>query len=74
MKYQLFKMGLVEDNVCRLCQEEEETAEHLICECVAVARRRRHILEREVLTPDVVMKADPKDLIRFFKGLNLEGY
>lgn len=38
LKYQLFKMSLVENNVCRFCQEEEEM-ENLICECVLLLER-----------------------------------
>lgn len=56
----LFEFGLVEENVCRLCQKKE--AVHLIC-----------VLETEFLTPEEVKKAVPKVFIRFFKGLKLEG-
>lgn len=50
-----------------------KTATHLISECVAVAHIKRLILEKEFLTEEEFRKAAPKELIRFFKGLNLEG-
>jgi ribonuclease HI len=33
-------MGLAEENLCRFCQEEEETAEHVWCYCEALCRLR----------------------------------
>ena len=29
----LFRIGKIQESSCRLCLEEEETAEHILCEC-----------------------------------------
>lgn len=52
---------------------EDEKTEHLVSESVVVTRRRRLIMKREFLTPEEVKKATPKDLIRLFRGLDLDG-
>lgn len=36
----LAKMGLSDDTDCRMCGEEAETMEHILCECHALARQR----------------------------------
>lgn len=50
-----------------LCQEEVEIANNLICECVAVTRRRQVLPEKQFLPPEEVRKAAPKVSIRFLK-------
>ena len=43
LKHHLKRMGKTTDDTCKLCFEEKETAKHVLCECVAVARiRLRH--------------------------------
>lgn len=41
LKYHLYKMGLVEDPMCRLCIEDEETASHVALDCPALENVRR---------------------------------
>jgi hypothetical protein len=36
----LAKMGLSDSLDCRMCGEKDETMEHLLCECHALARQR----------------------------------
>jgi hypothetical protein len=44
LKGHLFKLGLSNCPTCERCQEEDETATHVLCECEALAHRRlRHL-------------------------------
>lgn len=40
LRYHLQKIGIAEDQICRLCKEEFETAEHILCRCSAACQRR----------------------------------
>jgi ribonuclease HI len=48
----LFKMGLVEDDKCRFCSQYEESMEHLLCDCDALARNRFITLGKGYPTPE----------------------
>jgi hypothetical protein len=39
-----FQIGLIKDPICERCQEENESATHILCDCEAVAKIRfRHL-------------------------------
>jgi hypothetical protein len=40
VKLYLFKLGLTDDPICERCQKKEESGEHILCDCVAVAYLR----------------------------------
>jgi hypothetical protein len=46
LKGQLFKLGLIDDPICKRCLEEDESATHIPCDCEAVAYLRFHQLGR----------------------------
>lgn len=71
VKYHLKKMRLAEDNICRLCLNETETTEHLLCSCEAAARKRLNHLGKANLTTDEVANMAPTDILRFFKSLKV---
>jgi hypothetical protein len=33
LKEHLFKLGLTDDPICEMCQEEDESATHIVCDC-----------------------------------------
>ena len=43
-KSHLKKMNLIPDATCRFCNLDDETAEHILCECEALAFKRQQIL------------------------------
>ncbi|XP_052562529.1 uncharacterized protein LOC128092544 [Culex pipiens pallens] len=59
-KYHLFNMGKTADSICRFCQMETETSEHLLCSCGALIQSRISIFGKGVL--------QPSDIIRFRLG------
>jgi ribonuclease HI len=40
LRGRLHRMRLIEEDICRFCNEEEETAEHILCNCFALVRLR----------------------------------
>ena len=71
LNYHLKKIGLVDNEICRLCKLSAETAEHILCECPAVARRRLHYLGSEALCASELGNKTPKTVVRFFDSLGL---
>ncbi|XP_055842566.1 uncharacterized protein LOC129909517 [Episyrphus balteatus] len=44
VKKHLKTMGITQDDTCRMCNEDEETAEHILCHCnCLINTRRRHL-------------------------------
>jgi hypothetical protein len=51
LKGHLFKLGLINDPICERCQEEDESATHILCDCEAVAHIRFHHLGQFFMEP-----------------------
>jgi len=47
-------MGLRQDPVCPICQEEEDTTVHFIAQCSALVLLRKNILEDYILSSDTL--------------------
>ena len=41
--HHLGKIGKTQNGLCTLCQHEEETVEHIICKCPAIAQKREEL-------------------------------
>ncbi|KAJ8912549.1 hypothetical protein NQ315_006620 [Exocentrus adspersus] len=67
------RIGLAEDAECRLCMEDDETAEHVLCTCPAADRTRFSILGKVQLMPEDLDKYSPGKIIDFLKRLELLG-
>lgn len=50
-RYHLKKIRLREDSTCRYSEMEEETAEHLLCDCSKLMHKRFYILGSHYLDP-----------------------
>ncbi len=60
-----------QDLVCRFCDETEETVEHILARCPALANARWDILgEPEVKVSDLPTLVTPTKLIKFAKRIN----
>ena len=69
VQYHLSKMGLIEDLTCRLCMEEEKTAEHILCDCEALAYQRFKHLGKALLRAEEIRAAQPRDLKGFISSI-----
>ena len=69
MRHYLNKIEVEEDPTCRLCLEEEEAAEHSLCECEALAWNGLRLFSKPIAKPEDILKAEPNSLLSFTKSL-----
>ena len=67
VNYHLHKIGLNDTPICRFCLEEDETAEHILCECPALSRSRLRILHKSSLTSGELQVCPTVDILRFIR-------
>ena len=68
----MHRIGKRQEDTCRLCMEESETAQHIMCECPAVARVRLNHFGKGILDPSEVEKLAPKSILDFLKAIDLK--
>lgn len=66
-RYYLNKIGNNDSSVCRFCQFEIETAEHLLCNCGALFTQRFSIFGRGLLEPSEIWQCNPNRVLDFIK-------
>ena len=69
--YHLKKIGLNTNSLCRYCGEEDETSEHLLCECLVVSRRRIRCFDRSKMNPKNVWDLPTRTVLDFIGKLKL---
>jgi len=65
----LKKLKLVEEEDCRLCLEEQETAVHILCNCPALASTRMSVFGQRFLAEDKLDNLKFKDMLAFSQDL-----
>lgn len=70
LKYHLHKMGVVSDNICRLCLEEEESSYHVVYQCPAL----EYVRVRSSLPHDILDIKDHLDKSHplFYHSISLD--
>ena len=61
-------MGLYQDSICPLCQEEEDTTAHLVAQCSALILLRKNILGEYILSSDTLSNIHWFLLLKFAKA------
>ena len=56
---------------CRLCLEEDESTEHILCECGALVGLRREVLSREVLESSEIRNIPVRKIMTFMRKVTL---
>jgi hypothetical protein len=64
-------MELCNDPMCRKCATEEETSDHILCECEALASLRHASLGSFFLGPDDIRELGMETIWSFAKGTGL---
>lgn len=73
LNHHMHRIGLAENAECRLCMEDDEKAEHVLCTCPAAERTRFSLFGRAQLSPEDLDRLSPNKVISFIKRLNLLG-
>jgi hypothetical protein len=71
LKGHLFKLGLINDPICERCQEEDELATHILCDCEAVAKIRFHHVGQFFMEPSDYYDAPIDKVLHFMRGVGL---
>ena len=69
-KCHLKKMKLTVDATCRFCNGDDETDEHILCECEALAYKRQQILGLGFPSISEYNEVDLEKLLNFLKNIN----
>jgi hypothetical protein len=72
LNYHMHRIGKSRNENCRLCLEESETAQHIMCECPATARIRLKHFDKGYLSPNEVKVIKPKEILSFLRAIKLE--
>ena len=64
-------MGKTTDDTCRLSFEEKETAEHVLYECVAVARIRLKHFGKGFMSLNDLSRVEPKRTLHYMNEIEL---
>lgn len=72
LKSHMHKIGKSQEDTCRLCMEESETAQHILCECPATARVRLKYFGNGFPEPTEVKHLTPKSILNYLKAIDLE--
>ena len=67
-KHHLKLIGQMDNENCRLCGFESETAEHLLCQCSALTLRRLRTFGKGALEPSEIWSANPNQVINFIRS------
>lgn len=73
LNHHMHKIGRVDNGTCRLCQEDDESAEHIWCNCPAADRTRFSIGGKAHFAPEDLDKLAPMQALSYIKRLNLLG-
>ncbi|KAJ8910206.1 hypothetical protein NQ315_014497 [Exocentrus adspersus] len=73
LRHHMHRIGLAVDAECRLCMEDDETTEHVLCTCPEADRTRFSILGKVQLLPEDLDKYSPGKIIDFLRRLELLG-
>ena len=65
VKYHLRKLKRCDTDICRFCDYEIETSEHLLCSCVALYSRRRQFFNKDILSPLEIWMESPNKVVEF---------
>uniref|UniRef100_T1I9C7 Reverse transcriptase zinc-binding domain-containing protein n=1 Tax=Rhodnius prolixus TaxID=13249 RepID=T1I9C7_RHOPR len=67
-------MGLATDSLCRFCQEEEETALHVVCQCEGLVWLRYRLFGKEKLVPTSLSQGPLSDLLRLLRYVRVHNF
>jgi hypothetical protein len=71
LKGHLFKLGLTDEPICKRCQENDEWAIHILCDCEATAYLRLNHWDNFFMEPNVYNDAPIHEVLHFIRSAGL---
>ena len=71
--HHMSRLGLAENAKCRLCIEDDKTAEHILCRCPALERTIQAIFGNALPQTEDIKNASPHQVIELLKRADLIG-
>lgn len=71
LKKHLHLIGISPDDLCRMCHEDEESMEHVLCHCEGLARTRLHHLGSGFINLTQLTEISLKSLLQFYCSTGL---
>lgn len=68
-KYHLKLIKKIDNDICRFCNEETETSEHLLCLCPALFNKRAKFFDKGLLQPFEIWFSCPNKVVRFIRHI-----
>jgi ribonuclease HI len=65
----LHRMGVSDTPLCRGCKQEDETMEHVLCDCPALSSTRKAAFDEFWLTPANIREAPLGDVINYVRNV-----
>lgn len=72
LRYHLHKMGLTDTTLCRFCQTDAETSEHILCDCPALGRTRKIHIGETFIAPENIWNTKSSKVLNFIKSLKMD--
>jgi len=72
LRSHLYKLGLTESKVCRLCGEESEDSSHILCRCPALSCKRYRLWGSMFIEPRDLADKRVSSLISLVLNTKLE--
>jgi ribonuclease HI len=71
----LNRIGLINSSVCRFCEEEDETSEHLLCNCLGLTQQRNAILKKDFINIqdlEINVNVNVNEVLKFIKLIDCQ--
>lgn len=67
LRTHLFKLGLAEQENCRLCRDSKEDSKHILCNCLVLAYRRYNTCGRMFIISEDLNKVRLSSVLRLVR-------
>jgi hypothetical protein len=71
LKGHIFKLGLMDDLICKRCLEEDVSATNMLCDCEGIAYLRLHHMGQLFMEPSDYHDAPINEVLHFTRNVGL---
>jgi hypothetical protein len=71
VKYMLKTKHILNEDTCRFCESNTETARHILCECLEISLKRFMYFGRAITSPEKIRRMPYSKIYSFISSLEL---